>query len=254
MQKRIQDNFFWKTFKPFLPTKGAKSANDIVLQENDETIKERYVVATLFNDYFVNICHSMDAGFNSDDFESHPSILSIRDLMNIKRDPQEKFSFDEVPVSVVADIVKSLKTSKSPGFDKINSLFVKLLSKAIIEPLTELINLCIRKGVVPLAWKSAQVTPIFKSDEPLDKRNYRPISAVPVFDSVFEKCLYRQLYKWSDDLLVSRQSVFRKHHGCDTALIDLIETGNLISILKDQWALYLLILAKPSTVYHQTSF
>ena len=139
MQTRIQENVFWKTFKPFLHTKGAKSANDIVLQENDETIKERYVVARLFNDYFV-ICHSMDAGFNSDDFESHPSILSIRDLMNIKRDPQEKFSFDEVPVSVVADIVKSLKTSKSPGFDKINSLVVKLLSKAIIEPLTELIN------------------------------------------------------------------------------------------------------------------
>lgn len=53
----------------------------------------------------------MDAGFNSDDSESHPSILSIRDLVNIKCDPQEKLAYDEVPVSVVADIIKSLKTS-----------------------------------------------------------------------------------------------------------------------------------------------
>ena len=105
-------------------------------------------------------------------------------------------------------IFKTLKTSKSPGFDNINSLVVKLSSKAIIEPLTQLINLCIRKGVVPLAWKFAQVTPIFKSDEPLDKRNYRPISVVPIFDSVFEKCLYHQLYTWFDHLLVSRQSAF----------------------------------------------
>lgn len=40
---------FWKTFKPFLHTKDAKSANDIVLQENCEMIKERYEVVKLFN-------------------------------------------------------------------------------------------------------------------------------------------------------------------------------------------------------------
>ena len=50
---------------------------------------------------------------------------------------------------------------------------------------------------------------------------------MPIFDSVFEKCLDHQLYTWFDDLLVSRQSAFRKHHGCDTALIDLIENWKL---------------------------
>ena len=34
----------------------------------------------------------------------------------------------------------------------------------------------------------------------------------------FEKCIYHQLCKSFDVLLVSRQSAFRKHHGCDTAL------------------------------------
>ena len=34
----------------------------------------------------------------------------------------------------------------------------------------------------------------------------------------FEKCIYHQLYKSFDVLLVSRQSARRKHHGCDTAL------------------------------------
>ena len=34
----------------------------------------------------------------------------------------------------------------------------------------------------------------------------------------FEKCIYHQLYKSFDVLLVSRQSALRKHHGCDTAL------------------------------------
>ena len=48
-----------------------------------------------------------------------------------------------------------------------------------------------------------------------------------IVDSVFEECLYHQLCTGFDDLLVSRQSAFRKHHGCDTALIDLIENWKL---------------------------
>lgn len=67
---------FWKTFKPFLHTKSAMSANDIVLQENDEMIKERTNVAKIFNDYFVTICSSIDARFNSDDFASHLGLAS----------------------------------------------------------------------------------------------------------------------------------------------------------------------------------
>ena len=74
-----------------------------------------------------------------------------------------------------------------------------------------------------MAWRSAHVTPVFKCDEPTDKRKYRPVSVLPIFDVIFEKCIYHQLYKWFDELLVSRQSAFRKHHGCETALIDLIE-------------------------------
>lgn len=104
------------------------------------------------------------------------------------------------------------KTSKSPGFDNINAPVVKLSSKAIVAPLTQLINACIRKGIVPMAWKFAQVTPVFKGDEPMGKRNYGPIAVVPIFDAIFEKCIYHQLYKWFDGLLVSRQSAFRKHH------------------------------------------
>ena len=102
-------------------------------------------------------------------------------------------------------------------------MVVKLSSEAIVDPLTDLINMCIDKGAVPIAWKSGQITPVFKGEEPCNKKYYRPISIVPIFDTVFEKCLYLQLYNWFDGLLVSRQSAFRTHHGCDTALIDIIE-------------------------------
>ena len=89
MNTNANPRTFWKTFKPFLHTKSAMSANDIVLQENGEMVKERTNVAKIVKYYFVTTCSSIDAGLNSNDFASHPSISSIKDLMSPKRDPQD---------------------------------------------------------------------------------------------------------------------------------------------------------------------
>ena len=97
---------------------------------------------------------------------------------------QHFFRFNKVTNSIVPDIIASLKTSKS-GFDNINAYTLKLTSKAVTSPLAELINFCIRTGDIPLTWKSAQVTPVFKSEDLQDKRNYRTISVLSVFDTVF---------------------------------------------------------------------
>ena len=65
--------------------------------------------------------------------------------------PDHSFTFDEVTSSMVSVIIESFKTWKSPGFDNINALVVKLTSKVIVPPLTELSHACIRKGAVPMA-------------------------------------------------------------------------------------------------------
>ena len=108
-------------------------------------------------------------------FESHPSILSIKNFMNSARSSQGPHDIHarlltiHLPLtrsqvsSMVSVIIESFKTSKSPGFDNI-TLAVKLTSKAIVAPLTELIHACIRKGAVPMAWKSTQVTPVCRCD------------------------------------------------------------------------------------------
>ena len=108
-------------------------------------------MARIFNDYFVNIYTRIDLDCsNSDYFESHPSILSIKNFMNSARSSQGPHDIHarlltiHLPLtrsqvsSMVSVIIESFKTSKSPGFDNINALAVKLTSKAIVAPLTEL--------------------------------------------------------------------------------------------------------------------
>ena len=38
----------------------------------------------------------------------------------------------------------------------------------------------------PDCLKEANVTPIFKNDDPLDKENYHPVSIFPLLSKVFE--------------------------------------------------------------------
>ena len=58
---------------------------------------------------------------------------------------------------------------------------------AIAKPLTDLMNRSLAEGSIPMDWKHAIVTPVFKSGTKTDLSNYRPISVLPVFCKIFER-------------------------------------------------------------------
>ena len=43
----------------------------------------------------------------------------------------------------------------------------------------------------------ANVTPVFKKEDPLDKSNYRPVSILPLLLKVYERVIYNQLSEYS---------------------------------------------------------
>ena len=63
--------------------------------------------------------------------------------------------------------------------------------------LTHIINLVIRKVIIPADWKCAMVSAIYKHDSKLDLNNYRPISVLPVVSKFFEKVVFDQAYAFT---------------------------------------------------------
>ena len=61
------------------------------------------------------------------------------------------------------------------------------------EILTQRVNKSFGSGEFPDCLKQANVSPIFKKDDPLDKENYRPECILPLLQKVNEKLLYNQL-------------------------------------------------------------
>ena len=149
--------------------------------------------------------------------------------------------------------LKSLRVNKGEGLDNIPPRLLKAAAGIIAPSLTYIFNLSLSKGVFPQDFKVAKVTPLFKSGSRDQVGNYRPISVLPIAAKVFEKEVYKQLYKYLTDnnLLHPSQHGFRKKRSTQTALIKVVDNW-LTNIDKGQvTAVVFLDLAKAfDTVKH----
>jgi hypothetical protein len=67
----------------------------------------------------------------------------------------------------------------------------------------------------------AQVTSLFKKNDPLVISNYRPISILPIFSKLFEKVIETQLNDFFDSIFNPYLCAFQRGHGCQTMLLRL---------------------------------
>lgn len=96
---------------------------------------------------------------------------------------------------------------------------IKDCRNEISQPLTYIINLSLKSGIVPSIWKHAKVTPIHKSGDTKKPENYRPISVLPIFSKILERALHTQLsqYLENNELLTEFQFGYRRNRSTKLA-------------------------------------
>ena len=90
--------------------------------------------------------------------------------------------------------------------------------------ITNSINLSIEKGCFPEELKFAEVNPIFKKKDDLDREKYRPVSVLPHVSNVFERIMYHQINDYMKDKLSKQLTRFRKNHStqhCLSCMLDI---------------------------------
>ena len=90
------------------------------------------------------------------------------------------------------------------------------------------INTCIRKGQFSDKLKTAVITPVFERGDKHDKSNYQPVSILPILSKVYEKCLYRQIENYMENILSNFQCGFRKGFNTHQCVIGMIEKAKRI--------------------------
>ena len=138
-------------------------------------------------------------------FQNHPSIWKIK----LNR-TYSGFSFRPVNYEEVLTELKNLDMSKITQLEGIPTKTVKENLNIFATFLVKDINACISMGEFPDKLKAADITAAFKKDDVHDKSNYRPVSILPILSKVYERCLYKQIENYMENILSNCQCGFRK--------------------------------------------
>ena len=220
---------FWKAIKPLFSKSRTKSDN-IPLRENGEIVTDEVKICHIFNDFFRSIGSEIGLPEDNDKptaeiirkYAHHESIKKITE--NIKaRSNQNTFIFRFVTKREVIKVIKSLSTNKAAGYDEIPTRFIKQIGTKLAEPLTLLLNQCILEKSFPVGMKRANITPLYKKKDKLNKDNYRSVNLLPILSKIFEKVLFNQIYEYMTTFFHSYLTGFRKGHSCQDILIRMTE-------------------------------
>ena len=219
---------FWNAIKPFMSNKLSSQNENISLFENDRIVNDPQEVCNTFNSHFANCANSI--GFSEplkdsesvhdivSQFKNHSSITSIKDKKFVSQ-----FNFTEVSLDHVSELLSKVNIKKSTGSDKITPRIFKLSSPILCQPLTDLINISIKSSIFPDALKEAEVSPIFKKDDNMNKVNFRPVSILVCISKIYERVYSDQITNFFNDILSASLSAFRKSFSCETVLVRLVE-------------------------------
>ena len=112
------------------------------------------------------------------------------------------------------------------GWDLFPSSIFKENKSPLTTVLLHIINLSLEQGIFPKELKLANVVPIFKSGEPEQVGNYRPVSLLSTVSKVFERIFYIRLLAFIKEqrILYDLQFGFREGHSTHLAIIKLLES------------------------------
>ena len=172
-----------------------------------------------------------DGSLTNSDSEKADVLLNFFTNVFTKEDTQNMPNFDtkcdtklpfiHIDEDKMFKALNNLKPNKSPGPDEIHPKVLKELSRELAHPMTLLFNKSLSDGVVPSAWKVAEVRPIFKKGCRSDPGNYRPVSLTSVvsklFETFFRDALYNHLI--DNNLLSNDQFGFCKGRSCVSQLL-----------------------------------
>ena len=86
-----------------------------------------------------------------------------------------------------------------------------------------LLTMSIRKNIFPDALKFAEVSPLFKKDDNMNKNKFRPVSILVCISKIFERVYSDQMMDFFKSILSISLSAFRKSYSCESVLIRLVE-------------------------------
>ena len=127
-------------------------------------------------------------------------------------------SFKEIETEI-----RLLKLHKASQYSDIPTKIIKENSDILSNFICESINNSIKSSIFPSCLKHVDVTPLHKKCNKSLKKNYRPVSILPILSKVFERSIFKQMLSFLDDIFSKSQYGFKKGFSTQQYLLALSE-------------------------------
>ena len=207
----------WQLINDIIHKTNDKSCIIDCIKVNNIEIYDKQNISNVFGEYFSNLGENFANKIKkpTNNINTYLKVIN-RNSNSIFASPTNKIEIEK--------LINNLPNKTSSGFDNINNILLKKLSKDISPILTDIFNLSIRTGIFPDIMKLAEVVPLFKAKERTYPENYRPISLLMTISKILEKIVYKQTYSFLQkyEILYKSQYGFRSSHSCENAITELV--------------------------------
>ena len=216
---------FWKYVKT--KTKSPCNIPDLYLQEDDldkGLATEDKDKADVLADFYSSIFTKEPSGAIPNPKPQHITSVLHKSI----------FTEEKIKKKLLA-----LKTTKSPGPDKIHPRVLKEVATAIAKPLYWIFSSTMEKRKLPTIWKRANVSPIFKKGNRQLASNYRPVSLTCILCKLQESIIRDDIiaHMNANGLISNKQFGFISGRSTILQLLhvveewtDILESGGTIDV------------------------
>jgi len=203
-----------KSFYSYVRSKSKTKAKVGPLKTNSgNLVVNNNEMCTVLNEFFSSV-------FVSEGSDNLPELDPV-----FKDDPGNKLFDVCVDKDVVQACLLKLKSNKAAGVDGfISTLFLRL-NDCLAYPLSIIFSKSLCGGVVPMDWKRANVTAVFKGGSKHEPSNYRPISltvqACKLLETILKHNITKHLCKHG--LINDDQHGFVERRSCLTNLLTFLD-------------------------------
>lgn len=227
MKAKCKRDYYHRLLATATPKNSWKLINEVIgkkpnfsgsfeLNIGQVRITDSLKISNEFNKFFCHIGDELASTISSD-----KNINKFNTLPNVS----STIFLRPASIQEVIPLINNLNCNKAPGPDNITAAVIKSHHVAFARILADIFNEIIATGQYPDRLKIARVTPIFKSGDPRDLNNYRPISTLSILNKILEQLIASRLNGFLErqGLIYNRQYGFRRGSSTLTATSEMLD-------------------------------
>lgn len=196
--------FFWN----FVNAKRKDHGLPQQMYLNDEIGNNGYDIVNLFANHFQSVY-----------VNENPTMDTVMEYSN-----STDINSCDITLECVLNKLSALDIRKSSGPDNIPPLLLKKCRFSLAQPLHYLFSSSLKSGLYPIIWKSSYITPILKTGDKADIKNYRPICILSTIPKILEDIVNEQINDRLAQLIIEEQHGFSKGKSTTTNLLLFVQT------------------------------